>query len=167
MAAFRPLTRSLITFGANSRVLPTSTLTSRGTYLFNSSDSQIRMSSTQENRAGATYSTTDTGDKPADPYKEVNSDADASIKEKVEDLIAFVEGVKFGMMTTRQSQSGLLVSRCMSLVARVRFINPLRFRYAEINGDIRRTELTFCSIRTQKRGRLMNCILTPMLIWDS
>jgi len=167
MAAFRPLSRSLITFGANSRVLPTPTLTSRGTYLFNSSDSQIRMSSAQENRAGATYSTTDTGDKPADPYKEVNSDVDASIKEKVEDLIAFVEDVKFGMMTTRQSQSGLLVSRCMSLVARVRFINPLRFRYAEINGDIRRTELTSCSIQTQKRGRLMNCILTPMLIWDS
>ncbi|PUU79927.1 hypothetical protein B9Z19DRAFT_977072 [Tuber borchii] len=76
------------------------------------------MSSTQENRAGATYSTTDTRDKPADPYKEVNSDVDVPIKEKVEDLIAFVEGVKLGMMTTRQSQSGLLVSRCMSLVAR-------------------------------------------------
>ncbi|PWW74570.1 hypothetical protein C7212DRAFT_353268 [Tuber magnatum] len=76
------------------------------------------MPGAQENKAGATYSTADTGDKPADPYKDLNLDRDTSIKEKVEDLIAFVEGVKFGMMTTRQSQSGLLVSRCMSLAAR-------------------------------------------------
>jgi len=61
------------------------------------------MSSAWENRAGVAYSTADTGDKPADPYKGVNSDVDASIKEKVKGLIAFVEGVKFGMVTPGQS----------------------------------------------------------------
>jgi len=106
MAALRPLSRSLITFGENSRVLPTSAPIPGGTHLFNSNDSQIRMSSTWENKAGAAYSTTDTRDRPAGPHNGVNSDMDASIKEKVEDLIVFVEGVKFGMMTTRQNQSG-------------------------------------------------------------
>jgi hypothetical protein len=64
------------------------------------------------------FSNTDTGNKPADPYKEKNLD-DASIKEKVEDLSGFVSACKFGMMTTRDGSTGRLVSRCMALAAKV------------------------------------------------
>ncbi|KAG0636505.1 hypothetical protein HOY80DRAFT_1003417 [Tuber brumale] len=77
-----------------------------------------RISGTKENRAGATYSATDTR-KTGRPVQGGQPGQDASIKEKVEDLIALVEGVKFGMMAARQSQSGLLVSRCMPLAERV------------------------------------------------
>jgi len=63
------------------------------------------------------FSNTNTGDKPADPYKEKNID-DASIKDKVEDLSEFVSACKFGMMTTRDGSSGALVSRCMALAAK-------------------------------------------------
>ena len=64
------------------------------------------------------FSNTNTGDKPADPYKEKNLD-DTSIKVKVEDLSEFVSSCKFGMMTTRDGSSGALVSRCMALAAKV------------------------------------------------
>ena len=64
------------------------------------------------------FSNADTGDKPADPYKEKNLD-DASIKEKIEDLSEFISASKFGMMTTRDGSSGALVSRCMALAAKV------------------------------------------------
>jgi hypothetical protein len=63
------------------------------------------------------FSNVDTGNKPADPYKEKNLD-DASIKEKVEDLSEFISSCKFGMMTTRDGKSGALVSRCMALAAK-------------------------------------------------
>jgi len=65
------------------------------------------------------YSNTDTGDKPADPYTAKNLDQPDTLKEKVEDLITFVEKAKFCMMTTRIASSGLLVSRCMALAAKV------------------------------------------------
>jgi hypothetical protein len=65
------------------------------------------------------FSNTNTGDKPADPYKEKNLD-DASIKDKVEDLSEFVTACKFGMMTTRDGSTGDLVSRCMASAAKVR-----------------------------------------------
>lgn len=64
------------------------------------------------------FSNTNTGDKPADPYKEKNIDH-ASIKDKVEDLSEFITSCKFGMMTTRDGSSGALVSRCMALAAKV------------------------------------------------
>jgi hypothetical protein len=64
------------------------------------------------------FSNTNTGDKPADPYKEKNID-EASIKDKVEDLSEFITACKFGMMTTRDGSSGALVSRCMALAAKV------------------------------------------------
>jgi len=77
------------------------------------------------------FSNTNTGDKPADPYKEKNID-DASIKDKVEDLSEFVSSCKFGMMTTRDGSSGALVSRCMALAAKVGSRSPsfpfLQFR---------------------------------------
>lgn len=65
------------------------------------------------------FSNADTGSKPADPYKTKNLDQ-TSLKEKVEDLVTFIEACKFGMMTTHES-SGLLVSRCMVLAAKVGF----------------------------------------------
>lgn len=65
------------------------------------------------------FSNTDTGNKPADPYKAANL-TEPDLKEKVEDLVKFVEACKFGMMTTRIESSGLLTSRCMALAATVR-----------------------------------------------
>ena len=58
------------------------------------------------------------GDKPADPYKATNL-SDPDLKEKVQDLVTFMEYCKFGMMTTRIESSGLLTSRCMALAATV------------------------------------------------
>lgn len=65
------------------------------------------------------FSNTDTGSKPEDPYKEKNKD-ETSLREKVEDLVNFMEKCKFAMMTTRVGSSGLLASRCMALAAKVR-----------------------------------------------
>ncbi|KAF8421429.1 bli-3 protein [Tirmania nivea] len=62
------------------------------------------------------YSHADTGSKPADPYKETNLDH-ASLKERVEGLIQFIESHKFCLMTTRQKDTGHLVSRCMAVAA--------------------------------------------------
>lgn len=62
--------------------------------------------------------TTVPGDKPADPYKATNL-TDPDLKEKVQDLVSFMESCKFGMMTTRIESSGLLTSRCMALAAKV------------------------------------------------
>jgi hypothetical protein len=69
--------------------------------------------------SGQQFSNTDTGSKPADPYKRKNIDTDASLEEKVAALSGFMSNSKFGMMTTRDSSSGHLVSRCMALAAQV------------------------------------------------
>ncbi|KAI9793963.1 MAG: BLI-3 blue-light-inducible Bli-3 protein [Piccolia ochrophora] len=74
--------------------------------------------------SGAQFSNTSTGDKAADPYKSVNLD-EAGLKEKVEGLLSFVDSSKFGMMTTRQGESGLLVSRCMALAGKENGIDLL------------------------------------------
>jgi hypothetical protein len=73
------------------------------------------------------YSNADTGSKPADPYKEKNLE-DVSLKDKVEDLVNFAEKSKFCMMTTRIADSGLLVSRCMAMAAKViiHYYSPLQ-----------------------------------------
>jgi len=71
------------------------------------------------------FSNTSTGDKPADPYKAANKEDDVTLKQKVEDLSEFVKSCKFGMMTTRDSSSGALVSRCMALAAQVRHALPV------------------------------------------
>ncbi|KAL3427493.1 protein bli-3 [Phlyctema vagabunda] len=63
------------------------------------------------------FSNADTGSKNADPYKEKNID-ETSIKEKVEDLSEFISASKFGMMTTRDDETGALFSRCMALAAK-------------------------------------------------
>jgi len=62
------------------------------------------------------FSNTDTGDKAADPYTAKNIQ-DPSLKEKVDDLVAFVDRCKFCMMTTNTSH-GELASRCMALAAK-------------------------------------------------
>jgi len=65
----------------------------------------------------ASFSNANTGDKPADPYKEKNLDH-VSIKEKIEDLSDFVDACKFGMMTSRDASTGHITSRCMALAAK-------------------------------------------------
>ena len=65
------------------------------------------------------YSNTDTGSKPADPYTQKNLSNEASLEEKIKDLVQFAEKHKLCMMTTRIADSGLLVSRCMALAAKV------------------------------------------------
>jgi hypothetical protein len=64
------------------------------------------------------FSNADTGSKNPDPYVAKNQD-DASLKEKVEDLIAFVDKTKFCLLTTHVADSDLLASRCMALAAKV------------------------------------------------
>jgi hypothetical protein len=64
------------------------------------------------------FSNTDTGSKPADPYTAKNIQ-DPSLKEKVEDLVRFVDRNKFCLLTTK-TQDGLLASRAMALAAKVR-----------------------------------------------
>jgi len=62
------------------------------------------------------FSNAETGDKPADPYTDKNKQ-EPSLKEKIDDLVAFEDKCKFCMMTTN-SQEGVLASRCMALAAK-------------------------------------------------
>ena len=78
------------------------------------------------------FSNTDTGSKPADPYKATNI-SEPDLKEKVEDLVKFMDKCKFAMMTTRIASSGLLVSRCMALAATVCQSCPTTLRAAPLN----------------------------------
>ncbi|KAI1431860.1 putative BLI-3 blue-light-inducible Bli-3 protein [Xylaria sp. CBS 124048] len=64
------------------------------------------------------FSNTDTGNKPADPYTNTNKDTSVPAPAKIEALDKFVTGCKFGMMTTRDRASGKLVSRCMAIAAK-------------------------------------------------
>lgn len=67
-----------------------------------------------------TFSNTEVpADKSADPYTATNK-SEPELKEKVQDLISFIESCKFGMMTTRIESTGLLTSRCMALAGKVR-----------------------------------------------
>ena len=66
-----------------------------------------------------TFSNTSTGDAPADPYKKANLDTETPIAQKIQDLDEFITSCKFGMMTTKGSETGNLVSRCMALAAKV------------------------------------------------
>lgn len=76
-------------------------------------------SSTHSDNTSGHFTNANTGAKNADPYVQANADnQNVSLKEKIDDLTSFVDGIKFGMMTTRQNESGLLVSRCMALAAR-------------------------------------------------
>jgi hypothetical protein len=72
------------------------------------------------------YSNADTGSKPADPYKQQNVD-NASLKDKVEDLSAFIEKTKFCLMTTHVAETNKLATRCMALAATVSGVLGLEF----------------------------------------
>ncbi|KAJ5987535.1 hypothetical protein N7451_011900 [Penicillium sp. IBT 35674x] len=59
---------------------------------------------------------TSTGQHAVDPYKTQNFE-DPPLPQKIEDLAAFIAEVKFGMLTTKQSEGDYLASRCMALAA--------------------------------------------------
>lgn len=61
---------------------------------------------------------TSTGNHPVDPYKSQNFE-DPPLPQKIEDLVDFISEVKFGMLTTHQSEGDFLTSRCMSLAGKV------------------------------------------------
>ncbi|KAM7200814.1 putative BLI-3 blue-light-inducible Bli-3 protein [Rhypophila sp. PSN 637] len=63
------------------------------------------------------FSNADTGDKPADPYKAANLDKETSLEQKITDLSDFMQHCKFCMMTTHDTNTGHLASRCMALAA--------------------------------------------------
>jgi len=62
------------------------------------------------------FSNTDTGSKPADPYTAKNKD-ESSLKEKVEDLIHFAEKQKFCLLTTITPE-GQVATRCMAVAGK-------------------------------------------------
>jgi len=76
-----------------------------------------KLAPTLQHTRKMSFSNADTGSKPSDPYKAKNME-DPSLSEKIEALSAFMSSSKFGMMTTRTAESGLLVSRCMALAAK-------------------------------------------------
>ncbi|KAI9040814.1 blue light-inducible protein Bli-3 [Aspergillus affinis] len=53
----------------------------------------------------------------ADPYKEKSLE-DPPLVQKIEDLVDFISETKFGMLTTKASDSDLLTSRCMALAGK-------------------------------------------------
>ncbi|KAH9864578.1 hypothetical protein J1614_010513 [Plenodomus biglobosus] len=63
------------------------------------------------------FSNTDTGSKNADPYTQKNLE-EPSLKEKVEDLLQFVDKTKFCLLTTQVADSDLLASRAMAVAAK-------------------------------------------------
>ncbi|KAH8199162.1 hypothetical protein TruAng_006693 [Truncatella angustata] len=65
----------------------------------------------------SSFSNADTGSKPADPYKSANKD-EPGVEQKFSALQKFIDARKFGMMTTRDANSGKLVSRCMAVAAK-------------------------------------------------
>lgn len=66
----------------------------------------------------SSFSNADTGNKTADPYTAKNKE-EPSLKEKVEDLLTFIEKTKFCLLTTQTAKSDLLASRCMALAGKV------------------------------------------------
>lgn len=62
---------------------------------------------------------TSAGTQPIDPYKAKNYE-NPPLQEKVDDLVKFINEVKYGMLTTKASDSDLLTSRCMALAGTVR-----------------------------------------------
>lgn len=102
----------------------------------------IIISYNQSRKMSTTFSNTDTGDKPSGPYYNKNIDNDATLKEKVETLTKFVSSCKFGMMTTRDSSSGKLVSRCMAIAGKVSHSDVSHFDGAIANQPFSRRAAT-------------------------
>ena len=82
--------------------------------------------------SSATINTT-TGNHPVDPYKAQNFE-DPPLPQKIEELTSFISQVKFGMLTTKQSDGDYLASRCMALAAQVWHFPTF---YASIHSDIK------------------------------
>lgn len=61
---------------------------------------------------------TESGNQPVDPYKSKSAE-DPPLAQKVEDLVDFISESKYGMLTTKMSDSELLTSRCMALAGKV------------------------------------------------
>jgi hypothetical protein len=61
---------------------------------------------------------TSTGNQPVDPYKSKSAE-DPPLEQKIEDLVDFISETKYGMLTTKMSDSDLLTSRCMALAGKV------------------------------------------------
>ena len=80
------------------------------------------------------FSNTDTGSKSADPYKEKNLD-EPSLKEKVDDLFAFIDKTKFCLLTTQAADSDLLATRAMGLAAKVYRINIACSKFKVLTGE--------------------------------
>ncbi|KAJ5082337.1 hypothetical protein N7532_011380 [Penicillium argentinense] len=66
--------------------------------------------------ADATINTA-TGNHAVDPYKTQNFE-DPPLPQKIEELVDFISEVKFGMLTTKQSEGEFLTSRCMALAGK-------------------------------------------------
>jgi len=63
------------------------------------------------------YLHTGTGSKPPNPCPEASPD-NTFLKERIDELIQFIDGHHFCLMTTRQKNTEYLVSRCMAVTAR-------------------------------------------------
>lgn len=108
------------------------------------------------------YSNTSTGGKSADPYKDANKDS-PSLREKIEDLVSFIKSSKFGMMTTRTKESGLLSSRCMAVAAQVRTL-PFPFHLPPPPKKYSNTSTFYQTLRetwSDKRGDPERSSLPP------
>ena len=79
----------------------------------------VRLNNFVAKMSSATGDNLDTGGKAADPYT-TKAKEDVPLKDKVQELGKFMEDCKFGMMTTRVKDSGLLTSRAMALASTVR-----------------------------------------------
>lgn len=103
------------------------------------------------------FSNTDTGSKPADPYTAANKEGDLPVSEKIETLDKFVSSCKFGMMTTRDTTTGKLVSRCMAIAAKVRLrLTPKMFHAFKLTQFRKTGASTSSSSRTRNPKRPTN-----------
>lgn len=118
-----PLRRQTLRFLTTASSRPATRICSVQTLIQQSTRSSSLQQPLQSTRtfsttsANMSFSNTDTGNKPADPYTQKNAQ-DPSLQEKVEDLTTFIDKCKFCMMTT-MTGDGKLASRCMALAAKV------------------------------------------------
>lgn len=90
----------------------------------------------------SSFSNTDTGSKPADPYTAANKD-EPGVEQKFTALDKFISSRKFGMMTTRDPSSGKLISRCMAVAAKVITIDSYAKLGSNFLQEANGTELLF------------------------
>jgi hypothetical protein len=82
------------------------------------SPKQLTVTRIHKHNMSSGFSNTDTGSKNADPYTAKNKE-EPSLKEKVEDLLTFIDNTKFCLLTTHVADSDLLASRAMAVAAKV------------------------------------------------